>query len=129
MFVPLATPSLRRTWERICRNVAFEDRNRRGIVHGLVVDGSGRPVGGALVQFNWHVIPRPTGPSGSATVRADLRPMRIEVISDPSGRYSACGFVEGATGTIAASRGQGLSELTRFSISDSHLVRVDLRAD
>jgi hypothetical protein len=127
MFIPVATPSARRTWDRLCRSVPFEERNWRGVVYGLVVNDAGEPVGNSPVVFNWQVIPSPTGPS--ASIKADLRPVSLQVTTDSSGRYAACGFVAGSTGTVSIHPRTTNSQVARFAVTDSRFVRVDLRGN
>ena len=125
--VALSTPSLKRTWERICRNVEYDESAWRGLVHGLVSNARGEPLGGVVVQFYWQVVPSPTGPA--ASVKADLRPKKLEVRTDQAGRYSACGFELGAVGTVTVPQARPSMPVMRFSMTASPVVRVDLRPE
>ena len=119
--VSLATPSRRTVWTRICGSPPDStDAEKRGILFGTVRNENGRPVDEAVVAIHHKTFRPQAGPT------ANPPDLDLKVRTDADGHYSACGFKDGAIGTIRGTHRADASATIKFSFDSGLIQRVDL---
>ena len=119
--VSLSTPSRRSVWTRICGSPPDStDAEKRGILFGTVRDENGRPVDEAVVAMHYKTFRPQAGPT------ANPPELSLKVTTDADGHYSACGFKDGAIGTMKATHRADASGTIKFSFESALIQKVDL---
>jgi hypothetical protein len=122
----LTIPSLRAVWPRLCHDTASTRAgdDRRGVLHGAVRDAAGRPVDRARVRITWREEVSLRDLRGMARFqRPDLK---LEVVTDNSGKYAACGFSSKTRGIVEVIVGNRLASRTGFDFAQGPVVERDL---
>ena len=119
--VALATPSRRSVWTRICNAPPDStDAEQKGILHGTIRDADGRPVDEATVTMHYRDFRAQAGPTSNSADRD------LQVTTDASGHYSACGFKANALGTVKATHRNASSAAMDFNFNAGLIQRKDL---
>ena len=119
--ISLGTPSRRTAWTRICGSApdsSFE--NTRGVIHGYVRDGAGKPVERAAVTVLF------TEFKAAPTTSTNAYPLRVDVVTGSDGHYAVCSLKRMSVGNVAAQYGGVRSTRSDFNFDKSLIVRRDL---
>ena len=124
--VVLVVPSLGAVWPRLCRDTASTRAgdDRRGVLHGTVRDGAGRPVDGGRVRITWR---EEVSLVALREIARHQQPdLKLEVVTDNAGQYSACGFSSKTRGIVEAVVGKRATSRDRFDFTQAPVVKRDL---
>jgi hypothetical protein len=122
----LVVPSLGAVWPRLCRDTASTRAgdDRRGVLHGTVRDGAGRPVDGGRVRITWR---EEVSLRALREIARHQQPdLKLEVVTDNAGQYSACGFSSRTRGLVEVIVGKRAASRDRFDFAQAPVLQRDL---
>ena len=121
--VELASPSFATLWETACGSEASSAPRGIGLVYGSVRDAAtGEAISGATAALSWMRV-------DTASTRLRARRVGLDVNTDASGAYYACGVDLARDIDVSVSAGSARSPQLTATVGERRVARADVMVD